>query len=279
MALRNVVSSLNVSDGKEQIGPDVLVWKYPGKDILKDSLLTVEPGTLCVLRSRGAVLNVYSPGQHILATPDVFLLGNVYKDIFYDGQSPWQFEVLYVNCMPIHIEVTGNAVRWSNQFVYRLDYYVQVQSPADALRLTTTLPYLGNLNRNEVNEYAEPVVAKAVNRYLDSKTSIEDMDKTYDAWETAVLPMLGPFLQKFGLTLLEGMVEIVPRVDSDPVTSRMRQIMALIGAGLTPDQAVQAYMAMVMAEKGVITAPNMATGHPYIINGVLPGINPSTGNP
>ena len=63
MALRNVISTLN-HDGTEVMGPGVLMYHYPGNDIMNGSLLTVESNHFCVLKSRGAVLDVYETGQY-----------------------------------------------------------------------------------------------------------------------------------------------------------------------------------------------------------------------
>src|SRR5215469_15871885 len=56
--VRSVISTLT-SDGQEVMGPGVLVWHYPDNSIVNNSLLTVESNHFCVLKSRGAILNVY----------------------------------------------------------------------------------------------------------------------------------------------------------------------------------------------------------------------------
>ncbi|HTW05860.1 MAG TPA: hypothetical protein VMF87_36580, partial [Streptosporangiaceae bacterium] len=63
MALRNVISTLN-HDGTEVMGPGILMYHYPNNDIMNGSLLTVENNHFCVLKSRGAVLDVYETGQY-----------------------------------------------------------------------------------------------------------------------------------------------------------------------------------------------------------------------
>src|SRR5712664_465216 len=56
MAIRNVVSTL-AGDGTEVMGPGVLMYHYPGNDIMNGSLLTVESNHFCVLKSRGLALS------------------------------------------------------------------------------------------------------------------------------------------------------------------------------------------------------------------------------
>ncbi len=71
--IRNVISTLG-ENGEEVMGPEVLLWHYPNNDIMNGSLLTVESNHFCVLKSRGAILNVYETGQYTVQTPDRPLL-------------------------------------------------------------------------------------------------------------------------------------------------------------------------------------------------------------
>ena len=94
MAVRNVISTLN-PDGTEVMGPGVLMYHYPGSDIMNGSLLTVESNHFCVLKSRGAILQVYETGQYPVDTPQRPLIGS-FQQAFYGGQSPWQYEALFI---------------------------------------------------------------------------------------------------------------------------------------------------------------------------------------
>lgn len=94
MAVRNVISTLT-QDGTEVMGPGVLMYHYPGNDIMNGSLLTVESNHFCVLKSRGAILNVYETGQYPVETPQRPLIGS-FQQAFYGGQSPWQYEALFI---------------------------------------------------------------------------------------------------------------------------------------------------------------------------------------
>ena len=93
--IRNVISTLT-SDGQEVMGPEILLWHYPDNNIMNGSLLTVESNHFCVLKSRGAILNVYETGQYTVQTPDRPIFGSL-QQAFYGGQSPWQYEALYIN--------------------------------------------------------------------------------------------------------------------------------------------------------------------------------------
>ena len=52
------------------LGTKSLAVKIADESIVSGSLLTVESNHFCVLKSRGAVLNIYETGQYALTTPD-----------------------------------------------------------------------------------------------------------------------------------------------------------------------------------------------------------------
>ena len=88
MALtRQVITSLQ-RDGSDLLGTKNLAIKLADESIVSGSLLTVESNHFCVLKSRGAVLNIYETGQYALTTPDKPLVGSIVQG-FFGGESPW----------------------------------------------------------------------------------------------------------------------------------------------------------------------------------------------
>ncbi|WP_210245389.1 hypothetical protein [Mesorhizobium sp. B2-4-15] len=65
---RQVITSLQ-RDGTDALGTRTVAMKIVDESIVSGSLLTVESNHFCVLKSRGAVLNVYETGQYQLQTP------------------------------------------------------------------------------------------------------------------------------------------------------------------------------------------------------------------
>ena len=53
-----------------------------------------------------------------------------------------------------------------------------------------------------------------------------------------------------------------------PADERMKALIALKAFGLSELDAVRYYTAILMAEQGVVSAPNMAIGHPFHIGGM-----------
>src|SRR5436853_6962768 len=156
--IRNVISTLT-SDGQEVMGPEVLLWHYPDNNIMNGSLLTVESNHFCVLKSRGAILNVYETGQYTVQTPDRPIFRSL-QQAFYVGQSPWQYEALYINRAKLVLKTSGMALsREMAEMVYSVDYYIHVETREAAVRLVQNMPYRGHtLTTQEVDSYAGPVI-------------------------------------------------------------------------------------------------------------------------
>jgi membrane protease subunit (stomatin/prohibitin family) len=266
MAVRNVISTLN-HDGTEVMGPGVLMYHHPGNDIMNGSLLTVESNHFCVLKSRGAILNVYETGQYPVDTPQRPLIGNL-QQAFYGGQSPWQYEALFISRAKSVAKAKGVALsRELAELVYDVDYYVHVDNAQDAVKLVTHMPYAGHvLTTDALNTYAGPVVEQAVNQ-LVQVTPLEQVNERIHEITELVRGHLQDFLSIYGITLNDVKVLIRPRDE------RMRELISLRAFGLSELDAVRYYVAMKMAENGLVSAPNMAVGLPFNIG--LTGLPPA----
>jgi len=278
MPIRSVISTLN-ADGTEVMGPGVLMYHYPGNDIMSGSLLTVESNHFAVLKSRGAILNVYETGQYPVSTPQRPLIGSM-QQAFYGGQSPWQYEVLFVSRAKSVVKAKGVALsRELAEMVYDVDYYVHVDSAQDAVKLVTHMPYSGHVLTTEaLNSYAGPVVEQSVNQ-LVQVTPLEQVNERIHEITELVRGHLQDFLSIYGIMLNDVKVLMRPRDE------RMRELISLRAFGLSELDAVRYYVAMKMAEHGLISAPNMAVGAPFNIGftGVppagLPGVPGVPGTP
>jgi membrane protease subunit (stomatin/prohibitin family) len=259
--IRNVVSTLT-SDGEEVMGPEVLMWHYPDNSIMNGSLLTVESNHFCVLKSRGAILNVYETGQYPVQTPDRPIVGSI-QQAFYGGQSPWQFEAIYINRAKLVLKTSGVALsREMAEMVYSVDYYIHIETRENAVRLVQHMPYRGHLLAiQEVNAYAGPVIEQAVNQVLQV-TALESVNERIHDLSQIVHQHLQEFLAVYGITLDTVKVLVSPRDE------RMKSLISLKAFGLSEIEAVRYYTAILMAERGIVSAPNMAIGQPFSINGV-----------
>jgi membrane protease subunit (stomatin/prohibitin family) len=267
MAIRQVISTLD-GNGEEVMGPEVLLYHYPGNDIMNGSLLTVESNHFCVLKSRGAILNVYETGQYPVNTPDRPLIGSI-QQAFYGGQSPWQYEALYINRAKLVLKASGVALsREMAEMLYDVDYYIHVASADDAVKLVQHMPYRGHfLAGKDVNAYAGPVVEQSVNQLIQV-TPLEQVNEKIHDLTALVKQHLQEFLANYGITLEDVKVLVFHKDE------RIKSLISLKAFGLSELDAVRYYTAMLMASKGIVSAPNMAVGQPFFIGGGLSNLLP-----
>jgi membrane protease subunit (stomatin/prohibitin family) len=261
MALtRQVITTLD-GNGISAMGPDVLAFKIADESIVSGSLLTVETNEFCVLKSRGAVLAVYETGQYPIQTPDQPILGSVVQG-FFGGASPWVYEPIYVSRAKLLASTTGIATSLEMaELEYEVDFYIHCDSKEDALALVTHMPFADRaIQVPELVAYAGPVIEQAVNQVLQV-TPLERVNEHIHEISELVKEHLGSFLKIYGLHLNDLKVLIHPKDE------RMREIISLKALGLSPLDAVRMYAALKMAERGLISAPNMAVGAPFNIGG------------
>ena len=257
---RQVITSLQ-RDGTDMLGTKSLAVKIADESIVSGSLLTVESNHFCVLKSRGAVLNVYETGQYALTTPDKPLVGSIAQG-FFGGASPWVFEVIYINRSKLLVRSQGVATSAEMaEMAYQVDYYIHVDSKEAALDLITHLPFNGaEIDTKEVADYAGPAIEQAINQIVQV-TKMENINEHITEIRESVKGHLTEFLKTFGIMLNDLKVLIMPKDE------RMRELISLQAIGLTPLEAVRYYLALRMAEKGLVSAPNAACGLPFNIGG------------
>lgn len=259
--VRQVISTLT-NDGKDVLTPRVLVYHYPDNSIVNNSLLTVESNHFAVLKSRGAILEVYETGQYTVQTPDRPILGSI-QSAFFGGQSPWQFEVLYINRAKMILEARG--VAYSKEMAeidYHVSCYIHVDSKEDALKLVQHMPLTGHyLLMDEVNTYSTPVIEQSINEIVQL-TELERINEKMPDILELVKRHLQSFFDVYGITLNDVKATVSPRDD------RIKELISLRAFGLSEIEAVRYYTALQMAKAGLFTAPNAAVGEPFQMQGV-----------
>jgi len=264
---RQVITSLN-RDGSNLLGATRVAIRIADENIVSGSLLTVETNEFCVLKARGAVLNVYETGQYALTTPDKPLLGSIAQG-FFGGNSPWVYEVIYINRSKLLIRSQGMATSAEMaEMAYQVDYYIHIDTREAALELITHLPFNGNvIDAAEVAAYAGPAIEQAINQIVQV-TPMEHINERISDIREAVKGHLADFLATFGILLNDLKVLILPKDE------RMRELISLQAIGLTPIEAVRYYLALKMADRGLVSAPNAAAGLPFAIGGQPSGFYP-----
>ena len=190
---RQVITSLH--EGVDILGTKRLAVMIADESIVSGSLLTVESNHFCVLKSRGAVLNVYETGQYALATPDKPLLGSIAQG-FFGGNSPWVYEVIYVNRSKLLVRSEGIATSEEMaEMAYQVDYYIHVDSKQAALDLITHMPFNGPfIDVKEVADYAGPAIEQSINQVVQV-TKMEEINEHINEVRELVKGHLTDFLE------------------------------------------------------------------------------------
>ena len=264
---RQVITSLQ-RDGTDALGTRTVAMKIVDDSIVSGSLLTVESNHFCILKSRGAVLNVYETGQYQLTTPDKPLVGSIVQG-FFGGSSPWVYEVIYINRSKLLVRNEGVATSAEMaEMSYVVDYYIHIDSKDEALALITHMPFAGAvIDTKEIADYAGPAIEQAINQIIQV-TKMENINERISDVREAVKLHLTDFLKVYGIMLNDLKVLIMPRDE------RMRELISLQAIGLSPIEAVRYYLALRMADKGLVSAPNAAAGLPFNIGGQPTGFYP-----
>jgi membrane protease subunit (stomatin/prohibitin family) len=268
MAITRQVITTVLSDGSDALGTRTVAYKIADDSIVSGSLLTVESNHFCVLKSRGAVLDIYETGQYAIETPDKPLVGSIAKG-FFGGSSPWVYEIIYINRSKLLVRNAGIATSAEMAEVsYVVDYYIHIDSKDEALALITHMPFSGTvIDTKEVADYAGPAIEQAINQVIQV-TKLENINERIAEVREGVKGHLSDFLKVYGIMLNDLKVLIMPRDE------RMRELISLQALGLTPIEAVRYYLALKMADKGLVSAPNAAAGVPFHIGGQPAGIYP-----
>ena len=142
-----------------------------------------------------------------------------------------------------------------------------------ALDLITHLPFNGNLiDTKEIADYAGPAIEQAINQVIQV-TKLENINEHINELRENVKAHLTDFLAVFGIMLNDLKILILPKDE------RMRELISLQAIGLTPIEAVRTYLALRMAEKGLVSAANAAIGAPFNIGLTYAGIDPAALKP
>jgi membrane protease subunit (stomatin/prohibitin family) len=268
MALnRQIITALN-RDGTDMLGMTNVALKQADESIVSGSLLTVESNHFCIVKSRGAVLQVYETGQYTLVTPDKPLIGSLVQG-FWGGSSPWQYEIIYINRAKLLVRSEGIATTAEMAEVsYQVDYYIHVDTTDAALKLITHMPFSGTvIDTAEIAAYAGPAIEQAINQVVQV-TRLESINEHINELREVVKEHLSGFLTIYGIMLNDLKILVLPKDE------RMRELISLQAVGLSPIEAVRYYLALRMAERGLISAPNAAAGLPFNIGGQSLGTFP-----
>lgn len=257
---RQVISTLD--NGKDALGLTTAAYRFPDSSVVDKSLLTVEANQFAVVKSRGVLIDVYDVGQHQIQSGDKPIVGSFIQG-FFGGNSPWQFEIIYVQRSKIRIHNEGvTTTKEMAEIAYVADYYVHIDSKDDAIALVTHMPINGDrIEASEIADYAGPAIEQAINQKIQM-LKMEEVNVSGPAILEVCKTELAEFLKTYGITLHDLKVVFFPK------DKRIREIVSFRALGLSDIDAVRAWLSATMAENGLLSAPNMMVGAPFQIGAV-----------
>ncbi|TGR96154.1 hypothetical protein EN852_036930, partial [Mesorhizobium sp. M2E.F.Ca.ET.209.01.1.1] len=114
------------------------------------------------------------------------------------------------------------------------------------------------IDTKEIADYAGPAIEQAINQIIQI-TKMENVNERISDVREAVKAHLTDFLKVYGIMLNDLKVLIMPRDE------RMRELISLQAIGLSPIEALRSYLALRIADKGLVSAPHTAASVPIPI--------------
>ncbi|BBD73719.1 hypothetical protein HS1genome_2108 [Sulfodiicoccus acidiphilus] len=259
---RAVVRTLQ-EDGRDMMGPGVIMWRDHNVDIRNRSRLIVESNQKAVVRIQGQVVGVYDAGAHDLNTPNN-PVSNFFSRLGYGGNVPWLTEVIFVSSG--RFEARSAGVSQTSELIplqYQVAYYFQVVDP---LKLLQAVQFNGAFYTiNELAAYASPILDQSVSQILNN-VSIKEVYASMHKVSEAVTAALRQILGEIGINLILSRV-----VRIEPEDETMRRVIQLNGIGVDTNTALRARLAEIMAQRSDPAATNMFLGVPYYPVNILMG--------
>jgi membrane protease subunit (stomatin/prohibitin family) len=258
MPIRQVISTID-NEGVDIMNPTILAYHYPDSTIVSGSLLTVESNHFAVLKSRGAILNKFSTGQYTIQTPDKPIIGSIQQGWF-GGQSPWQYEIIYVNRAKLILSIVGAAMsKEMATLKYHVSAYIHVDTEDDAIKLVQHMPFIGHtIKVDEVATYSAPVVEQAINQIVQL-TPLEQINEKMSAIMEIITEHLTEHFSVYGIHLNDIKATV------QPADERMIEIISFQALGLKPHEAVKAWLATEAIKHNLVSAPNLMSGEGFVI--------------
>lgn len=258
MAIRQVITTID-NEGVDIMNPAILAYHHPDSTIVSGSLLTVESNHFAVLKSRGAILNKFSTGQYAIVTPDKPIIGSIQQGWF-GGGNPWQYEVIYVNRAKLILSISGAAMsKEMATLKYHVSAYIHVDTEDDAVKLVQHMPFIGHtIKVDEVAAYSGPVVEQAINQIVQL-TPLEQINEKMIAIMEMITAHLTEHFSVYGIHLNDIKATV------QPADERMIEIISFQALGLTPHEAVKAWLTAEAIKHGLVSSPNIMSGEGFNI--------------
>ena len=249
------------------------IWKHPCEDFNTMTQLIVHESQEALFFMNGQALDLFGPGRYTLETQNIPLIGKAIT-IPTDGQTPFHCEVYFIN------KTEQMAIKWGT------DSKVQFMEPTynfpisigasgemslraeDSRKLLVKLVGTeSNLDQANLARYFRAFLMTKVKSYIaqvirEQKISIFEIDEHINDMSAALLKMLKPDFEDYGISLERFFVTTIVKPDGESTYEKFkslhfRQYADIAEAKIRQQTAV--IDAETQAQRTVIESQAMAT--------------------
>lgn len=227
MALIDVIKYEGSADG--------IVWKYPSADLSYASQLVVNQSQEALFYKEGQALDLFGPGTHSLKTGNVPLLEKL-VNLPFGGKTPFTAEVYYINKGVIKMTWgTKTPISVEDpQYHITLDikafgsYTMQIKD--SRIFVTKAAASRPSFTNDDVDEILRPLVLNKLSDFmaevvLKNNVSVTKIQQYLDETASAGKTKLQPDFEKYGVEIIDFMVESINFNKDDPNFQRIQQIL------------------------------------------------------
>ena len=211
------------------------IWKHPREDFNTTSQLIVHESQEAIFFMNGQALDLFGPGRYTLETQNIPLIGKA-MTIPTDGVSPFHCEVYFIN------KTEQMAIKWGTdskvQFMeptYNFpisigasgEMALRVEDSRKLLvRLVGTENYLG---QQGLMKYFRAILMTKVKSYIaqvirEQKISIFEIDERLNDISSALLKMLQPDFDDYGVALERFFITTIVKPDGESAYEKFKSL-------------------------------------------------------
>lgn len=249
------------------------IWKHPCEDFNSLTQLIVHESQEAIFMMNGQALDLFGPGRYTLETQNIPLIGKA-LNIPTGGQTPFHCEVYFIN------KTEQMAIKWGTdskvQFMeptYNFPIAIGASGEMSLraensrkllVKLVGTENFLGQAN---LTKYFRAFLMTKIKSYIaqvirEQKISIFEIDERLNEMSAALLKLLQPDFDEYGIALERFFVTTIVKPDGESTYEKFkslhfRQYADIAEAKLRQQTAV--IDAETEAQKTVIASQAMAT--------------------
>lgn len=249
------------------------IWKHPCEDFNSLTQLIVHESQEAIFMMNGQALDLFGPGRYTLETQNIPLIGKA-LNIPTGGQTPFHCEVYFIN------KTEQMAIKWGTdskvQFMeptYNFPIAIGASGEMSLraensrkllVKLVGTENFLGQAN---LTKYFRAFLMTKIKSYIaqvirGQKISIFEIDERLNEMSAALLKLLQPDFDEYGIALERFFVTTIVKPDGESTYEKFkslhfRQYADIAEAKIRQQTAV--IDAETEAQKTVIASQAMAT--------------------